>query len=778
MWYNFKVFSRWVKIILLFIFIGVGTASAQILVRGVISTTDSVNRIGNVSVKNLTTQQGTVTNDSGFYKLLASSGNQLEYSKTGFDTKKIVFGGETVLNISLSVSENMLDELVVSASKSDQSLKNTSVSMEVIKPYLIDNKNPATAENTVDQIPGVQAVNGQVVIRSGSGWSYGTGSRVMVMLDGMPMLSGDAGQVQWSFLPVENIENIEVIKGASSVLFGSSALNGVINIKTSQPKRKPETKISTFYGFYGKAKDDGLNWNNGKIQSVYGIRAFHSQKIGGLNALTISLNGFKDDGYRMSDGDQRIRLGTQYRCLIPKINGHPVIAHAGINGNIQSGKSSSFLLWENDKLAYTALDSNVTKSNTFRMNIDPYLEIKRPGAKRWNHLLQGRYFRLSNKVEDNAAGSSNQSNFSDAWYGEYQISRAITKNLKLIGGLTANYAVSQSPLYQGNQTAANKAVYAQVNQKLGKWNLDGGVRVENYRLNDYKESKPVVRAGMSRELTKATFLRASFGQGYRFPTIAESYVLTSVGPIKIYPNQDLKSEKGWNAEIGVKQGLKIGKLNALLDVAAFWMEYERMMEFTFAQWEMPSLQNPLPVGFKSVNVSDARIRGIDISLAGNRRWKQAELKWLGGYTFSKAIATRPDEVFYIDSLGNELTFKNTSSNPEGNYLKYRPKHLIRLDLQFEYKTWEAGVSLRYNSYLQNIDKAFVSFPIANAVPGVQTWRDKGKQGDNIIDLRVGKTSKTFKILLLVNNLLNRQYMTRPCDMRPPRSIMLQVNHQF
>jgi hypothetical protein len=76
--------------------------------------------------------------------------------------------------------------------------------------------------------------------------------------------------------------------------------------------------------------------------------------------------------------------------------------------------------------------------------------------------------------------------------------------------------------------------------------------------------------------------------------------------------------------------------------------------------------------------------------------------------------------------------------------------------------------------MQNIDLAFVSIPIVFAVPGIQTVRDKGKNGDYVIDLRFGKTYKSLKALILINNLLNRQYMTRPADMRPPRSFMLQL----
>ena len=58
----------------------------------------------------------------------------------------------------------------------------------------------------------------------------------------MPLISGDAGQAQWSLIATENIHQVEVIKGASSSLYGSSALNGVINIRTAYPGNEPETK--------------------------------------------------------------------------------------------------------------------------------------------------------------------------------------------------------------------------------------------------------------------------------------------------------------------------------------------------------------------------------------------------------------------------------------------------------------------------------------------------------------------------------------------------------
>ena len=67
-----------------------------------------------------------------------------------------------------------------------------------------------------------------------------------MMVDEMPMLSADAGDVKWNYLPLENLEQVEIIKGASSALFGSSALNGVINLRTAYAKDKPNTAVTIF----------------------------------------------------------------------------------------------------------------------------------------------------------------------------------------------------------------------------------------------------------------------------------------------------------------------------------------------------------------------------------------------------------------------------------------------------------------------------------------------------------------------------------------------------
>ncbi|MEY2764666.1 MAG: hypothetical protein RLZZ205_1090, partial [Bacteroidota bacterium] len=148
------------------------------------------------------------------------------------------------------LTEKSMDfkQLVISAGKFQQDIANVTMSMEVIQPRLLQDKNVTSLEDGLQQVPGVIIVDDEPQIRSGSGYSFGAGSRVQVLIDDIPILSGDAGKASWAFMPMENIAQLEIIKGASSVLYGSSALSGVIHFRTAYPTATPKTKLQIWSG--------------------------------------------------------------------------------------------------------------------------------------------------------------------------------------------------------------------------------------------------------------------------------------------------------------------------------------------------------------------------------------------------------------------------------------------------------------------------------------------------------------------------------------------------
>ena len=144
------------------------------------------------------------------------------------DTIEVSAAG--TLNISMVTIVQQMATVVVAAGRRDQEIEDVPISMEVIRPDLFDHKGLATIEEAVDLSPGVYAMDGNVSIRGGSGYAYGAGSRVLLLWNGMPILSGDAADAKWNAIPMECASQIEILKGASSVLYGSGALNGIISL--------------------------------------------------------------------------------------------------------------------------------------------------------------------------------------------------------------------------------------------------------------------------------------------------------------------------------------------------------------------------------------------------------------------------------------------------------------------------------------------------------------------------------------------------------------------
>jgi outer membrane cobalamin receptor len=719
---------------------------------------------------------GAISNTEGVFEinldLAPKNGKLIEISFTGYQTKFVKISPENLnqpIVILLASAPTLLNQMVVTAGRFEQSVKRQLVSTEVIQPYLISNKNTTMMDDLLDQIPSVNIIDGQINIRSGSGWTYGAGSRVMVLVDGMPFLTGDAGQVKWNFVPIENVKQVEVVKGASSVLYGSSALSGIVHFRTEMTNDKPITRFSVSSGIYSQPKRNSLIWSKSPLVQ-YNLNGFHSFKKENLQ-VSISGNYFRDYGYRMGETENRLRLNAnlKYRTKTNFIY--------GLNLGTLYSDGGSFLLWESYEKGYTILDSNssITKSKNFYLdpNCSFYIGL-------WKHSIQGRWMYISNDIT-NSDPTVNQDNSSHNFYGEYQVQRFFSGiGLNLTSGFVSSQNISSSPLYNGFQKSRNHAVFLQLDETFfRKLNASIGARYEYFNMNGKAESKPVFRAGLNYELAKASFIRASYGQGYRFPSIAEKYIQTSVGLLNVFPNPNLKSETGWNAEIGFKQGFAIKKLKGFLDVAVFYTRYKNMIDFNLGLWRALTPSDPFKsYGFTSLNIGETQITGLDLSVNLEGKIGSVLVQGIIGYTYTNPTMINIDEVFAVDSLNKEYSFRNTRSDST-NVLKYRYKHLFKMDIQFSYKKWSMGISSRYNSYMENIDAAFVTTPLTYFIKGVDEARKSQLGGNTVFDMRLSyQINSKMKLGLVVNNLFNAEIMTRPADLRPPRLTMVQFNYQF
>ncbi|MCF8372172.1 MAG: TonB-dependent receptor [Bacteroidales bacterium] len=708
---------------------------------------------------------GIATDQDGFFRFTLPPGNyHLRLRYLGYDEKLVdalvAENKTTEIEISLKPSTTLLQGVVVSAGRFEQKLSDVTVSMEVMKPNFIEKLNVVTMETALNKVPGLTISDGQASIRGGNGWSYGVGSRVLILVDDLPMLSPDAGDAKFEFIPMENIAQVEIIKGAASALYGSSALNGAVNIRTAWPTKPSETKIILNNGIYLSPKREELKWWGKNIPFYHSTGFLHSRQNGNLD-FVFGGNYYHDGGYRTENFENRYRYNLGIRYRDKKIHG---LAY-GVNTGFMNVDKIDFLMWQGaPDLVYIHDPASVSPTKGYRLNIDPFINFY--SSRAGKHSLRSRFYRVVNNIEGDQL-----SNRGDQYFLEYQYHQKIKEKSSITAGLSSLQANTKAELF-GDHTSANYSVFAQFDTRLwDRLSVSLGTRWENYRLDEESASSmPLFRSGLNYQLDDFTFLRASYGQGYRFPTIAEKYTYTNLGGLQILPNPNLEPETGWNTEIGIKQGIKLGNWKGYVDLAAFLTEYQNMMEFSFGAYDSVNYE-PITsdtvfglLGFQSRNIGQARITGVEFSMNGTGTIGIFDVNLLAGYTY----------VVPVD-LNSDSIYRSLKSNAD-NYLKYRFSHLAKGDLEIGYKKFSLGVSYLYNSHIKNIDKYF---EVGFVLPGLKEYREEHNKGFHVFDFRLAyETSDNFRFALYLKNAFNNEYMIRPGDIPAPRNVAMQVVMRF
>ena len=866
--------------------------------------------------------KGTVTDFDGHYTILVDTRKptMLSFSYVGYDTETRSVNSLTkVLNVPLLTHNEILDDVVVTAGRFEQRSTDVTVSMEVLKPQALRSQAPTDLSATLQTLPGVEIIDKQPSIRGGGGWTYSVGSRCQVLMDGMSILNPKTGEINWNNVPLENVGQVEVIKGASSVLYGSSALNGVINVRTQRPGLKPETKISGYVGVYDNYKD--YAYTGARLPLYYGAEASHSRRVGNFD-VSGAISGFKDEGFRKQSFNDRVRLGGNLTYHQPMEAGKYMTM--GANMNYVANQYGDFFIWRSpkDPIHPSPLTNMGRKEHNF--NIDPFWNYDN-ADNGTSHKIRARFYLTSDNLTTPSATMSTEElakwavqsfdlgkvkgkydefkgytdggmstedalilTFKDVaipvmnedWLGavksgidlvqnglgytgtiaelqdavayamhllanndptrpeltyngylDYQFAKQWNSGVRLTTGVNWNHITNTANI-TGTHHTDNVAAYLQYDHRIAdKLSLSAGMRLEYYRMDDhYKEAniqigkwlcpvRPVFRAGLNWEIYKAGFLRASFGQGYRNPSITEKFARKDIGGVGVYPNHDIKPESGFNAEIGYKQLYKFGPITGTLDVAAFYTEYRDMIEYQFGLFKnsdftminsmddviseaqkmiddiktTKSLSNAgIGIGAQFVNVNHARIYGAEVSTAGKVDiQKEMGLRYSIGYTF-----TEPEDLDNEKRIEEEKTYtdplqmKNKSNDTK--YLKYRNKHSFKTTIDYNYKWLSLGINMMYRSKMLAVDYIMVDerekaepdlmdyarkfiFGYEDGVSLHDYWMEHNK-GVFTMDLRASVRFKEHvEVQFLINNLLNTEYSYRPMALAAPRTFVCRMN---
>ena len=204
--------------------------------------------------------------------------------------------------IALEPSAVEVPGVVVSAVRRAQTFAQAPISIAVADARRIADHNAFSLVVPLRYVSGISQVGDQLNIRGSSGFSRGTGSRILMLVDGFPLLAADLGDIKWDAVPLHQVERVEVIKGAGSALYGTGALGGVINVLTRDPARKPGTRFRLLSGLYSPPAHRGWRWTEGSMH-LAGFDLSHNRVIG-RTAVALSGGHNRGTGYHQN-GDGR-----------------------------------------------------------------------------------------------------------------------------------------------------------------------------------------------------------------------------------------------------------------------------------------------------------------------------------------------------------------------------------------------------------------------------------------------------------------------------------------
>ena len=194
-----------------------------------------------------------------------------------------------------------LPGVVVTASRGLQESGDAPVSIAVLSQQEIQRRNVITLDEALAYEPGVIFQHGTIDIRGASGIAGGVASRVLLLVDDHPLLTGATREIDFDALPVLNIDRVEVVRGPASALYGSNALGGVVNVITRPIGFEPQTTVRAYYGAYDPPSRDRFTSD---LLDLKGVEVEHDQPIGDFGSR-VFLERSQSDGFTQNGGVSR-----------------------------------------------------------------------------------------------------------------------------------------------------------------------------------------------------------------------------------------------------------------------------------------------------------------------------------------------------------------------------------------------------------------------------------------------------------------------------------------
>ena len=581
-----------------------------------------------------------------------------------------------------SLSVNQLNEVVISDTKFAQSKEKSGKVITKISAEELQKKSGQSLATILSSVAGIEINGNQSANGKNLGYYIrgGKNQQVLILIDGNPVTdaSGISFEYDLRLLPVDQVESIEIMKGAASTLYGTGAATAVINITLKKSSKKPiQGNAYLNIGSNNTVNDSKVNGQdfnqgfsvNGTLNKVTYLAAINSTETNGMSQIAEPSDDVNYDKDRFSRLNYRAKIGI---AVSQKIS-------LDVFGNYDQLKNDYDLTFDNT--GFNDSNSNKTHSEQFRLGFSPkykfnkgelvlhssFTKLQR-GYNEWNTF---------SSTLDTSLYESRNANLD--LFGKYKFNN----NLFLVLG--SNYQfydmMSETP-------------YGSIAKETTKFNaIDGyftGVYSSNFGLNINLGSRVNVHSEYGNQIVYNVNPSFSFGKNNPIKILASfstAYITPSLYQLySEYGNLDLIPEQNQTIEAGFEIALLNKKVR--FNAVAFHREQTDSFGFFFDEVTYESYY---------INIDGTnKAKGVEAELSYQF---SDQLKLNGNYTFTQ-----------VDEVLNRLIAKH-----KGNVsVDFTPTKRTLFTINYQYIDGRLDAFFDGNTY-ETIQSKLGSYQLLNAL---------------------------------------------------------------
>ena len=561
-------------------------------------------------------------------------------------------------------------EVVVSATKTEIPVKQVTSAVEIIDGEQLQQRRVKTVAEAL------RLAQGLAVFQSGGPGTIvdvrmrgGTPEQTLVLIDGAIVNSATTGAYDFAFLTTDNIERIEILRGSQSMLWGSDAMGGVINITTKRGRDTPNVAGFSEYGSFNTLREGAnLTGKKGPVDFALSLSRWDTVSF---SAINYRRGASERDGYHNWQGSTRLgfalpkdgRLELDFRWMngIVNLDGfvlNPATFQSDI-ADILGAKSQSnqyifsgnytqpITSWWSQKLTLSRATDNLTlRTGTVARDLIT-------GAEVTPFPEDSEIDTTSNRIE---------------WQHNFQIGKPVlfTAGYQFREQVGENMSTSAIP----EKIVSSNAGFAEA--QLNLWDRlfgTAGIRQDEYNVFGSATTYRVTGGYLHQET--GTKLRGSYGTGFRAPTINQLF-------FPFFGNPNLQPEKSQGLDVAVDQTLFNDRVT--LSAGYFWTRYRNLI--ISIQDAAICGVGPFGTNFCAANVGLARAEGVEASgkfkLVEDQPWiRSLYLQFQYTYTSTTNLTNNQDTrlpKWPLNQWSTVLSYQPIESlrvNVEGRYVGQR-----------------------------------------------------------------------------------------------------------